>query len=81
MEKNIIAEIPMINGKLSLIIDDNTCSLTKTRRYNGPVNIRNLFIKILDQFGEIIDLNNMDYSLTLEMELLYEGFNFKNINS
>jgi hypothetical protein len=81
MEKNIIAKIPMINGKLSLIIDDNTCSLTKTRRYNGPVNIRNLFIKILDQFGEIIDLNNMDYSLTLEMELLYEGFNFKNINS
>ena len=81
MEKNIIAKIPMINGKLSLIIDDNSCPLTKTRKYNGPVNIRNLFIKILDQFGEIIDLNNMDYSLTLELELLYEGFNFKNINS
>ena len=71
----------MVNGKLSLIIDDNTCPLTKTRKYNGPVNIRNLFIKILDQFGEIIDLNNMDYSLTLELEILYEGFNFKNINS
>lgn len=81
MEKNIIAKIPMVNGKLSLIIDDNTCPLTKTRKYNGPVNIRNLFIKILDQFGEIIDLNNMDYSLTLELEILYEGFNFKNINS
>ena len=81
MEKNIIAKIPMVNGKLSLIIDDNTCSLTKTRRYNGPVNIRNLFIRILDQYGEIIDLNNMDYSFTLELELLYEGFNFKNINS
>jgi hypothetical protein len=81
MEKNIIAKIPMVNGKLSLIVDDNTCSLTKTRKYNGPVNIRNLFIKILDQYGEIIDLNNMDYSLTLELELLYEGFNFKHINS
>jgi len=81
MEKNIIAKIPMINGKLSLIIDDNTCPLTKTRKYNGPVNIRNLFIKILDQYGEIIDLNNMDYSFTLELELLYEGFNFKHINS
>lgn len=81
MEKNIIAKIPMVNGKLSLIVDDNTCPLTKTRKYNGPVNIRNLFIKILDQYGEIIDLNNMDYSLTLELELLYEGFNFKHINS
>jgi len=81
MEKNIIAKIPMVNGKLSLIVDDNTSPLTKTRKYNGPVNIRNLFIKILDQYGEIIDLNNMDYSLTLELELLYEGFNFKHINS
>lgn len=81
MEKNIIAKIPMVNGKLSMIIDDNTCPLTKTRRYNGPVNIRNLHIKILDNFGNIIDLNNMDFSFTLEMEILYEGFNFNDINS
>ena len=81
MEENIIAKIPMVNGKLSLIVDDNTCPLTKTRKYNGPVNIRNIFIKILDQYGEIIDLNNMDYSFTLELEILYEGFNFRDINS
>jgi len=81
MEKNIIAKIPMVNGKLSVVIDDNTSPLTKTRRYNGPVNLRNLFIKILDQFGDIIDINNMNYSLTLELEILYEGFNFKNINN
>ena len=79
MEENIIAKIPMVNGKLSLIIDDNTNPLTKTRKYNGPVNISNLQIKILDKFGSIIDLNNMDYSFTLELEILYEGFNFQNI--
>jgi hypothetical protein len=81
LEKNIIAKIPMVNGKLSMIVDDNTSPLTKTRRYNGPVNIRNLHIKIMDQFGNIIDLNNMDYSFTLELEILYEGFNFDHINS
>ncbi len=80
MEKNILAKIPMVNGKLSMIIDDNTSPLTKTRRYNGPVNIRNLYIKILDRFGETIELNHMDYSFTLEMEILYEGFNFKDVN-
>jgi hypothetical protein len=80
MEKNIIAKIPMINGKLSMVIDDNTATLTKTRRYNGPVNIRNLYIKIMDRFGSIIELNHMDYSFTLELEILYEGFNFKDIN-
>jgi hypothetical protein len=79
MGDNIIAKIPMVQGKLSLIIDDNSNPLTKTRKYNGPVNIRNLQIKILDKFGSTINLNNMDFSLTLELELLYEGFNFKNI--
>lgn len=79
IEDNIIAKIPMVYGKLSLIIDDDCNPLTKTRKYNGPVNIRNLQIKLLDKFGNVIDLNNMDFGFTLELELLYEGFNFNNI--
>ena len=81
IEKNIIAKIPMINGKFSMVIDDNSSPLTKTRKYNGPVNLRNLNIKLLDRFGEVIDINNMDYSFTLELEILYEGFNFREINA
>jgi hypothetical protein len=79
MEENILAKIPMINGKLSLIIDDNNNPLTKTRKYNGPVNIKKIHIKILDKFGNVIDLNNMDFSFTIEVEILYESFNFKDI--
>jgi hypothetical protein len=75
LNEDIIAKIPMVNGKLSLIIDDNN-DLVKKRKYNGPVNISRLHIKIMDKFGTIIDLNNMDYSLTLELEILYESFNF-----
>jgi hypothetical protein len=81
IESDILAKIPLTNGKLSVIIDDNKNPLTKTRIYNGPVNINKLHIKILDKFGEIIDLNNMDFSFTLEVELLYESFNFKDISS
>lgn len=79
LEDNILAKIPMINGKLSLIIDDNNNPLTKTRKYNGPVNIRKIHIKVYDKFGNIIDLNNMDFSFTLEVEILYESFNFKDV--
>ena len=81
LNEDIIAKIPMINGKLCLIIDESNNALTKTRKYNGPVNIARLNIKILDKFGNIIDLNCMDYSLTIEMEILYESFNFKNVTS
>ena len=62
-----------------IIIDDNNNPLTKTRKYNGPVNIKKIHIKILDKFGNIVDLNNMDFSFTIEVEILYEGFNFKDI--
>ena len=79
LNEDIIAKIPMINGKLCLIIDESNNGLTKTRKYNGPVNISRFNIKILDKFGNCIDLNHMDYSLTIEMEILYESFNFKNV--
>ena len=73
IDENILGKIPMVNGKLSMIIDENDgCSLTKTRTYNGPVNIRKLSIRVIDKFGEIIDLNHMDFSFTLELEILYE---------
>ena len=73
INENVLAKIPMINGKLCLIVDENEgCSLAKTRRYNGPVNLKKLEIKVMDKFGEIIDLNYMDFSFTLELEILYE---------
>ena len=80
MEENIIGKIPITNGKMSIIITESN-TLVKTRKYNGPVNIRNLHIKILNKFGEIIDLNHMDFSFTLEMEILYENFGFNYTNS
>ena len=79
LNEDIIAKIPIVNGKLSLVIDENNNPLAKSRKYNGPVNLSRLHIKILDKFGKVIDFNNMDYSFTLELEVLYESFNFKNV--
>mgnify|MGYP001146843271 CR=1 FL=1 len=73
MDENVLAKVPMINGKLSLVVDDNDGnSLIKTRRFNGPVNMKKVHIRLLDKFGDIIDLNKMDFSFTLELEVLYE---------
>jgi len=78
---NILAKIPIINGKLSLSLYDNNNPLNKIRVYNGPINLNRITIKLYDKCGNIIDLNYMDYSFTLELEILYENFNFKNINT
>lgn len=45
--------------------------LNRTREYFGPVDLQRLHIALYDEFGRIIDLNNMDWSVTLAFELLY----------
>lgn len=46
--------------------------LNRTREYFGPVSISRLKIKLLDEYGRLIDLNHMDWSLSLVFEKLYE---------
>lgn len=79
MEQNIIAKISYTVNKFELISDNNTSPTIRVRRYNGPVNIKNFQMKILDQYGNVINLNNMDFSFSLELDVLYENFNFKDI--
>lgn len=44
----------------------------RSRSYFGPVNINRLHIQLLDEYGRIVDLNHMDWSLTLSLEILYD---------
>ena len=43
----------------------------RTREYFGPVDIQRLHISLYDEYGRIIDLNNMDWSFSLAFEILY----------
>jgi hypothetical protein len=42
------------------------------RVYFGPTNINKLDIKIYDEYGRILDVNNGDLSIELECEILYD---------
>ena len=46
--------------------------LNRTREYFGPVNIQRLEIKLYDEYGRILDLNNMDWSFTIAFEKMYD---------
>jgi len=41
------------------------------RNYFGPVDIEKLKIQVIDEFGRVINLNNMDLSLSLTFVCLY----------
>jgi hypothetical protein len=53
--------------------DDNyNDSLNRTREYFGPVDIQRLSIALYDEYGRVLDLNNMDWSFVLSFVCLYD---------
>jgi hypothetical protein len=69
---NILAMIPLTSDSFNVCFDNGADFIEKKREYFGPVNIQRLKIQLLNQFGEVVDLNNMDFSFSLEMELGYD---------
>ena len=44
----------------------------RTRVYFGPVDIQKMRITVLDEFGRILNLNHMDWSMAIVFECMYE---------
>jgi hypothetical protein len=80
LDKNIIAKLPYKNCDCSLPSLDKCTTIflnqdniiSSTRNYFGPIHLQKLSIRLLNQFGEIVDLHQRDFSFTLEMEVLYD---------
>lgn len=78
MDKNIISRLNLstafdkVGAYKSGSDDGLSIQLNRNREYFGPVNISRLHIKILDEFGRVLDLNNMDWSMSLIFNILYD---------
>jgi hypothetical protein len=51
--------------------ESTTIAINREKRYFGPVTIQKLKITLYDDLGRILDLNNMDWSLELAFECVY----------
>lgn len=47
----------------------------RSRTYFGPVRLSKFKFSLLDKFGNLVDMSNMDYSFTLDIEVLYDRNN------
>ena len=52
--------------------DDFNDSHTRSREYFGPVDINRLHFQILDEYGRVLDFNNMDWSCALTFDVMYD---------
>jgi len=67
--KNVITRVNV--GLLREISEASSTQLNRQRNFFGPVNIQKLRITLYDNFGRILDLNNMDWNMELIFECIY----------
>ncbi len=69
-----LASIQQSNGVYQTGEDDGfSTQINRSRNYFGPVNIEKLRITLYDEYGRIVNLNNMDWSCALMFEQIYDG--------
>jgi hypothetical protein len=75
LNKNILARISLQTSQFNpfnLVEQNNLANITTPREYFGPVNIQALTIQLLDEYGRILQLNNMDFSFCLTLTTIYD---------
>jgi len=72
LNKNILARISLNASPFGLFNENNYNIVTTPRDYFGPVNLQNLNVQLLDEYGRILELNNMDYSFCLTLTVVYD---------
>lgn len=71
---NIIAVIPITGNSNSIMYNNSSDGIVKCREYFGPVRLNKLTIRILSQYGTVLDLNGYDYFIILELQQLYTNY-------
>ena len=72
LNKNILARISLQGNNFNVLSQNNLGLITTPREYFGPINLQTMNIQLLDEYGRIIDLNNMDYSFCLTLTTIYD---------
>ena len=66
IDKHILAKINPCGDECTEL-----CNTVK-REYFGPIDISKIEVKLLNKYGDIVNLNMMDYSFTLDLEVVYD---------
>lgn len=72
LNNNILARISLQSRPFDVQISNNLNVITTPREYFGPVKLQNMTIQLLDEYGRILDLNNMDFSFCVTLITAYD---------
>jgi hypothetical protein len=71
---SVFAKITLPTAKNNTVFDNNyTNSSSKIYQFQQPTNVNRLEIKLLDAFGNVLDLNGSNFSMTLELQEILDS--------
>jgi hypothetical protein len=70
ISNNILAVIPL--SKNNSCTEHCSDIIEKKREYFGPVKIQKFKVQLLNQHGDLVNLHNMDFSFSIDLEMGYD---------
>ena len=72
LNKNVLARISLSATAFNIFGQNNLNVITTPRQYFGPVDLQIFNVQLLDEYGRVVDLNNMDFSFCLTLTVIYD---------
>lgn len=72
MSSNILARISVTGSFFSIMTNDEFKITSEPRKYFGPVDIQKIHVRLTDEYGRTINMNNSDFSFCLNFKLIYD---------
>jgi len=72
LSPNILARFPIRGSYYSLMMETDYNLVSEPRKYFGPVDIQRLRIRLYDEFGRILAMNQSNFSFSLIFKIVYD---------
>jgi hypothetical protein len=72
MNTDILARISIKGARCNLLSDTDFELVSEPRLYFGPVDIQRLRVRLLDEHGRVLQMNNSNYSFCLKLKMMYD---------
>jgi hypothetical protein len=72
LQPHILARISLKGNYFSLVMENDFSIVSEPRKYFGPVDIQRLQIRLLDEYGRVLQMNNANFSFCLNFKTLYD---------
>jgi len=69
---NVLARLTITSDSFTVIIDNDSDKVFKTREYFGPVTLQKFRIQLKDKYGNLTDIQNENFNFALEVKQIYQ---------